>query len=84
MVVVVVVKVRTSILAAVAVEVALLAWAVVVRNVFNILPISSGYWFITACPASFIWTSEAPGIFPAMIKELLVRGRNLIIGSGYD
>jgi len=39
--------------------------AVVDRNVFTILPISAGYWFITACPAFLICTSQAPGILLA-------------------
>jgi hypothetical protein len=43
---------------------------VVERNVCNTLLNLSGYWAISACPASFICTSQAPGIFAAIIKEL--------------
>ena len=45
---------------------------VVERNVCNTLLTLSGYCDGNACPASFICTSQAPGIFPAIIKELSV------------
>jgi hypothetical protein len=31
---------------------------------------SSGYWYINPCPAPFICTSQAPGIFCTRINEL--------------
>ncbi|MFZ0513057.1 MAG: hypothetical protein WAM14_15720 [Candidatus Nitrosopolaris sp.] len=43
---------------------------------------SSGYRTNNAWPASFICTSQAPGIFPAIIKELA--GGTLLMISSYD
>ena len=45
---------------------------VVVRNVCNTLLTLSGYCPNNAWPASFICISQAPVIFPAIIKELAV------------
>jgi hypothetical protein len=45
---------------------------VVERNICNTLLTSSGYCTNNAmhvCPASFVCTSQVPGIFPAIIKE---------------
>jgi hypothetical protein len=47
--------------------------AVVDRNVFTILPISAGYWFITACPAFLILnilsSQLVDNIMVAAVKE---------------
>lgn len=45
-------------------------FVVVERNVCNTLLASSGYCMIYTCPASFICTSQAPGIFSRINQRI--------------